>query len=833
MTTAEHESGGGAGKRGMGKLFARGGKGRRLGSPKANPWKRVWQVPLLLAGLVAFGLGVRSVVKTVKPIPFAVHVGDVKNMMAAGKYDEAVNRINVLGDYFKADAQQAVLQQLAGDAHYLAQKKEPSFVRDNYQRVADHYRRAVALGDKPDATMNERWGEAGLALGDAPLALEKLEEAIAADPLKLRPHVRDLVAAHVADGEIAKAQALLAEMLKRPEADANERSWAWCKQIELALQAGNPQELKTVIAAARKALDQMPERDPAGRVLFWIGRGEYEQGQLDAAKRDLTDARQRFVVHHLDDGRAALLLAKIDQARGDLSAAAPLYEDVATSDQGTTLWPAARFGRAEVSALSGNPDQKMREDYHFVIHSLTQDAEPESVRDATVGGPDRTPEMVTLEDVRSSLLKHYQQSVDADKLDDALMFLKLTDDLHDPETAVMAARLATTRERRAAELINEANALPADDAERARKMQAATALYGKAADDYLRHSRLMTMEDAVSGNSLWRAAQLFDKAGQTTPAIDAYARFVAERPKDSRTPEGLLEMGRLYQSVGKIDEAIPIYQRNIKENGKTPAAYASAVNLARCYMMQGPAQFEPAEKALLSLVQDNLDLGPTANEFRTSLFTLGELYYNNRRWADAILRLEEAVDRYPSDKAVPRALFMLAESYRKSAADIHDAIQKNPAIEHRDALSKARLDRLRRAATLFAKVIGSMDVDAEQAIAGQEPKLSSLETDYLRTSYMDRAECYFQLGEFPLAIKYYDQTATRFAQHVMAIESYVQIVNSYRAMNEPDQASAAAERAQWILKRIPDEAFAKSPAPLNRQYFEDFFKLGRNRQGAT
>ena len=126
-----------------------------------------------------------------------------------------------------------------------------------------------------------------------------------------------------------------------------------------------------------------------------------------------------------------------------------------------------------------------------------------------------------------------------------------------------------------------------------------------------------------------------------------------------------------------------------------------------------------------------------------------------------------------------------------------------------------------------------MDVDAEQAIAGQEPKLSPLEADYLRTSYMDRAECYFQLGEYPLAIKYYDQTATRFSQHVMAIESYVQIVNSYVAMNQPGQAAAAAERAQWILKRIPDEAFAKSPTPLNRQYFEEFFKLGRNRQGAT
>ena len=243
MTTVEHESGSGGGRRKRGKLFARGGG--------TNPWKRVWQVPLLIAGLVAFGLGVRTVVKSIKPVPFAVHVGDVKNIMAAGKYEEAIKRINVLGDYFKADAQQAVLQQLAGDAHYLAQQKEPNFVRENYQRVADHYRRALALGAKPDATMNERWGEAGLALGDAQLALEKLEAAIAADPLKLPPHARDLVAAHVANGELQKAQDLLAQTLKRPEISVDERSWALCKRIELALASNNPADIQEPPLTAR------------------------------------------------------------------------------------------------------------------------------------------------------------------------------------------------------------------------------------------------------------------------------------------------------------------------------------------------------------------------------------------------------------------------------------------------------------------------------------------------------------------------------------------------------------------------------------------------------
>lgn len=364
-------------------------------------------------------------------------------------------------------------------------------------------------------------------------------------------------------------------------------------------------------------------------------------------------------------------------------------------------------------------------------------------------------------------------------------------------------------------------------------MRAALAMLADAGDAYRRHAQLTTMDDALSGNSLWRAAQLFDQAGRTTDAVNALRKFTTERPHDPRVPEGLLAMGRLYQSAGRIDDAVAIYQRNIKENGKTPAAYASAVNLAKCYMLQGPEKFEPAEKALLSLVQDNMDLGPAANEFRVSLFTLGELYYTNGRWADAILRLEEATERYPKDARVPRALFMLGESYRKSAGDIRDAIQKNPAIEHREELAAARSERLRRAAALFTRVIAALDSDNTQTLAGQARPISPLEEECLRTSYMDRAECYFELNELPTAIKFYDQTAARFATHVMAIESYVQIVNAYVSMNERARADAAAERAQWVLKRIPDEAFTKEPATMSRQYYEDFFKLGRTRQGAT
>ena len=92
---------------------------------------------------------------------------------------------------------------------------------------------------------------------------------------------------------------------------------------------------------------------------------------------------------------------------------------------------------------------------------------------------------------------------------------------------------------------------------------------------------------------------------------------------------------------------------------------------------------------------------------------------------------------------------------------------------------------------------------------------------------MNRAECYFALEQYPLAIKLYDDVATRYAQTLTALDAYVQIVRAYGALREPSQAAAAAERARWILKRVPDTAFGQPPLRLTRDYYEKFLALGQ------
>src|ERR1700744_5106874 len=81
-----------------------GGKRKKSARPS---WNRLWQMPLLLAGGTAFGFGVRALVKAYKPVPFATQAAGVRNLLTGGKYEEAINAINMLGAYYKGEADQA------------------------------------------------------------------------------------------------------------------------------------------------------------------------------------------------------------------------------------------------------------------------------------------------------------------------------------------------------------------------------------------------------------------------------------------------------------------------------------------------------------------------------------------------------------------------------------------------------------------------------------------------------------------------------------------------------------------------------------------------------
>ena len=179
---------------------------------------------------------------------------------------------------------------------------------------------------------------------------------------------------------------------------------------------------------------------------------------------------------------------------------------------------------------------------------------------------------------------------------------------------------------------------------------------------------LTLLDDHGYADALWKGVDLYDKAGNLQAAITALELFVRERPSDRMAPDALLRLGRAYQAAGLFDKAIDAFQRNQLNYSKSLAASKSAVPLAQAYIAKGPAMYARAETTLLSVVENNPLVDPAAEEFRQSLRELAQLYYRTGRYEEAVARLQELTQRYPNDDQKAQMVFMMADSYRKSAS---------------------------------------------------------------------------------------------------------------------------------------------------------------------
>jgi tetratricopeptide (TPR) repeat protein len=244
-------------------------------------------------------------------------------------------------------------------------------------------------------------------------------------------------------------------------------------------------------------------------------------------------------------------------------------------------------------------------------------------------------------------------------------------------------------------------------------------------------------------------------------------------------------------------------------------------------MAQGPEGYAKAERVLLGVVDNNPLLTPQAQEFRQALFELSQLYYRTARYEDAIARLEEMTQRYPDDPRLGQIVFLMADSYRKSAGQL-DTVRLASATVGADGGTSAegldtdagealaaKNERLAKARELYDKV-----VDLYSAL----PPDRDLDKLYYKLSHFYRADCLYDLGEYDQAIRLYDAAAFRYQDDPSALSAYVQIVNAYCALGKIEQAKTANERAKWLLKRMPAESFSEETFPIPRAYFEQWLK---------
>jgi tetratricopeptide (TPR) repeat protein len=237
-------------------------------------------------------------------------------------------------------------------------------------------------------------------------------------------------------------------------------------------------------------------------------------------------------------------------------------------------------------------------------------------------------------------------------------------------------------------------------------------------------------------------------------------------------------------------------------------------------MAKGPAGNARAEVTLLGVVENNPLVDPAAEEFRQSLRELAQLYYRTGRYEEAIARLQELTQRYPNDEAKPQMIFMMADSYRKSAAlldaKLASAQTSTSAVATEIAeAAAARRDRLVKARALYDQVI-----DLYRATTPTE------DTDklYQKLAHFYRADCMYDLGNYEEAIKLYDAAAFSYQDDPASVSAYVQIVNAYFALGKPEEAKAANNRAKWMLQHMPAEAFKDGAFSMPKKYWDQWLQ---------
>jgi tetratricopeptide (TPR) repeat protein len=770
------------------------------GRPAARRFSQLWQLPLFILSL---GLFIYAGFLFINPGPGATidqKIAVAQDYLKQNRPDAALQQLSRILDSEKPEpAKEGTIHMLIAAALEAGQKLEKIDVPANHQRIIEQTELAMQMGVKPEADMHRRLGDSYAALGHTSEAAEHYRQAIAMDPHMSVALRRKVIELELGDDDTANADVSLSEYLKQPDLTDAERAWALDQRAGILIDVKQFADARKLLADAAR-LDSDPVDQ--GTFNYQLGYCSYREGLPDDAERYLRLARDQLRVGHPLDSDAAYYLGRIFEERGDPTTAISFYQAVLTSHPDSKAAPLALLGRGICRIKSQQVDPGLT-DFHELVAQIDRRASRTKYKpDAIATFRDAAEYLSQKEDYQS-----------------ALEVLKDEQDLEPTPPAGFYARIGAASEHRADQI--EETIPDSNPTEKIRRGQQVVDLRNKAGDAYVMYSHELTLlDDHGYADALWKGVDLYDKAGNLPSAMSALELFVAERPSDRLAPDALLRLGRAYQAAGLFDKAIGAFQRLQLEYSKSLAASKAAIPLAEAYIAKGPQNYGRAEFTLLSVVENNALVDPNAEEFRQSLRELAQLYYRTNRYEEAIARLQELTQRYPNDAQKPQMVFMMADSYRKSAglldAKLASAQTSAAALASEVAeAAAARRDRLTKARGLYDQVI---DMYRANAPTEDEDKL------YQKLAHFYRADCMYDLGNYEEAIKLYDGAAFSYQNDPSSVSAYVQIVNAYFALGKPEEAKAANNRAKWMLQHMPSDAFKDGTFSMPKKYWDQWLQ---------
>lgn len=726
-------------------------------------------------------------------------------LVEAGEHREALGLLNdhmapELDESLPRDVQRR-FHLLRARALYLGQKAEGLDIEANHRNILGEY--AAAAGEAGLASLEARdvayIGDTHISLGELAPALEALRSLPAEERERRSALVRRIVERKLAGpaGNGAGTAILLADLLDDPSLDPGSRAWVVARQAEMLLASGHADE------AVAKILRVMPrvvnaERAAVGELFLLLGSGYLDLGAVSDAAAQLARAEELFEPGDGKRAQAMLLHARIAEAEGDLAAARARYAAAAQGEE--PVRTLALTGLAEVQAAAGDTAESI-ETYTTLVRGMPASG---AAREA----------------VRRSLLLRHGEALTAGKPEDSLKFAELAEQAGGQSaTAEVMLALAVSHRTIAEGLLGPLLSGPDRVVELARMepvpRERARRALREAGRCFLRHADLIAGGDHREySESLWLAADSFDRSGEREKAITTLSRFVAELAADPRQAEARFRLGQACQASGDYVGAADYYRSLIESaadgKGAGPFADASFVPLAQTYLADADASNDAEAERLLAFVVEGNIGGTATASYRDAIWELARLRTRQGRHAEAIDRLEELLARAPDHPRVGAVRYDLADACRQEAAAIARTLETALPEQERRKLETARAERLRRASELFEAVRASLERE-------DRGRITPLQARQLRNSWFFLADCAFDLGDYETARRLYDAARERFPDDPASLVAMIQIVNAYLEEGDLERAATANERARRFYESLPAHVWEDPELPIDRQ----------------
>jgi tetratricopeptide (TPR) repeat protein len=313
-------------------------------------------------------------------------------------------------------------------------------------------------------------------------------------------------------------------------------------------------------------------------------------------------------------------------------------------------------------------------------------------------------------------------------------------------------------------------------------------------------------------SDLWHSADAYFRGHSFSRAAPVLKMYL-DNEAELRNAEALSRLGQVHLALGQLPQCIAAFEECIEFHPIDSFTNQARIDCAKAHWKNGDTK--RAEQLLRDNISGSL-LTPESKEWKDSYFQLGILLHEVGRHEEAIDVLEQAMQRYPQDPQRLLAQYLVGESYRRWAEETSAQVQQARTASDRDKSRNAVTERLTIALAHFDEVQRAITLATHDIHS--DPLLGAM----LRNCYMLEGTILFDLGaydpnKYKEAIEAYSNVASLYPDEPFVLETFVQISNCWRRLNQSDKARGSIQQAKIALDRLPPDADFASATALNRE----------------